>query len=238
MSRRRILQTILWLLVSALTIALAISLFHGVVTLIEENKQTKADNIKLYSQNQQIIHQDAKLLKHNNDLQSSIKNLNKTIGTIRDNNAELQKQKQELIKAKDKLLQENSDLKKKVSMSTSNVGKSVRTASPLVSRGTEQHINSRVITMNATAYTASCSGCSGKTRWGNYDLRANPNTKVIAVDPNVIPLGTKVHVEGYGDAVAADTGGAIHGTKIDIFIPRLRDAIQWGSQTVKVTILN
>ena len=71
--------------------------------------------------------------------------------------------------------------------------------------------------MTATAYTAYCSGCSGKTATG-VNLRSNPNIKVIAVDPKVIPLGSKVHVEGYGYAVAADTGGAIKGNKIDVFL--------------------
>ncbi|MFX6153002.1 3D domain-containing protein, partial [Acinetobacter baumannii] len=47
----------------------------------------------------------------------------------------------------------------------------------------------------ATAYTAYCTGCSGTTATG-INLRANPNAKVIAVDPRVIPLGTKVYVEG------------------------------------------
>ena len=59
--------------------------------------------------------------------------------------------------------------------------------------------------MRATAYTAYCEGCSGITANGT-DIRSNPNLKVIAVDPRVIPLGTKVWVEGYGEAIVADTG--------------------------------
>ena len=62
-------------------------------------------------------------------------------------------------------------------------------------------------------------------------LRANPNAKVIAVDPRVIPLGTKVYVEGYGYAIAADTGSAIKGYKIDVFFPSKSDAFRWGSKT-------
>ena len=50
-------------------------------------------------------------------------------------------------------------------------------------------------------------------------LKSNPDVKVIAVDPKVIPLGSKVWVEGYGYAVAGDTGGAIKGNKIDLFMP-------------------
>ncbi|MEL3961544.1 3D domain-containing protein [Lysinibacillus endophyticus] len=93
------------------------------------------------------------------------------------------------------------------------------------------------MTVTATAYTAYCEGCSGKTAIG-IDLRANPNQKVIAVDPNVIPLGSKVWVEGYGEAVAGDTGGAIKGNKIDVFIPSYDQAMAWGRKTVKVKILN
>lgn len=90
--------------------------------------------------------------------------------------------------------------------------------------------------MSATAYTAYCAGCSGVTRTG-IDLRANPGLKVIAVDPNVIPLGSKVHVEGYGNAIAGDTGGAIKGNKIDLFMPDKGTALSWGRRQVKVTIL-
>lgn len=92
-------------------------------------------------------------------------------------------------------------------------------------------------TMRATAYTAYCEGCSGITANGT-DIRSNPNLKVIAVDPRVIPLGTKVWVEGYGEAIAADTGGAIKGNKIDVFIPSDGQARNWGVRTVTVKILN
>ncbi|MFD5852406.1 LysM peptidoglycan-binding domain-containing protein [Cytobacillus pseudoceanisediminis] len=94
-----------------------------------------------------------------------------------------------------------------------------------------------VLNMEATAYTADCEGCSGITATG-INLKENPDQKVISVDPNVIPLGTKVHVEGYGNAVAGDTGGAIKGNKIDIFMPSQEDAINFGRKTVKVTILD
>lgn len=93
------------------------------------------------------------------------------------------------------------------------------------------------MTVSATAYTAYCAGCSGITRTG-IDLRSNPNQKVIAVDPSVIPLGSKVWVEGYGTAIAGDTGGAIKGNKIDLFMPNRSDAIAFGRKQVKVKILN
>ncbi len=76
----------------------------------------------------------------------------------------------------------------------------------------------------------------GTTKIG-INLRTNPNAKVIAVDPSIIPLGTKVYVEGYGYAIAADTGSAIKGYKIDIFIPTQAEAYRWGVRKVKIRIL-
>ncbi|TQR16527.1 LysM peptidoglycan-binding and 3D domain-containing protein [Psychrobacillus soli] len=93
------------------------------------------------------------------------------------------------------------------------------------------------LTVTSTAYTATCEGCSGVTATG-IDLLANPEQKVISVDPSVIPLGSKVWVEGYGEAIAGDTGGSIKGNKIDIFIPSKEEAINWGKKTVKVKILD
>ncbi len=104
----------------------------------------------------------------------------------------------------------------------------------VASRGNE---SGREMYVEATAYTASCSGCSGITATG-INLHVNSNAKVIAADPRVIPLGTKVYVEGYGYAVAADTGGAIKGNKIDVFIASKAEAYRWGRKTVKIKILD
>ncbi|MDA7028393.1 ubiquitin-like domain-containing protein [Bacillus sp. CLL-7-23] len=91
--------------------------------------------------------------------------------------------------------------------------------------------------VSSTAYTASCNGCSGNTATG-FNLKANPGSKVIAVDPSVIPLGSRVHVEGYGYAIAADTGSAIKGRKIDVFFPNKPSAYRWGNKRVKIKVLN
>ncbi len=121
-----------------------------------------------------------------------------------------------------------------------NIGTKVLVAQ--VSRGSSSSSSSassdgREFYVSSTAYTASCNGCSGHTATG-INLKSNPNVKVIAVDPSVIPLGTKVYVEGYGYAVAADTGGAIKGNKIDVFFSSKSDAYRWGRKTIKVKILN
>ena len=65
-----------------------------------------------------------------------------------------------------------------------------------------------------------------------------PREGLIAVDPRVIPLGTEVYVEGYGHAIAADTGGAIKGNIIDVFFPSLQRCIQWGRRPVVIHILD
>lgn len=92
------------------------------------------------------------------------------------------------------------------------------------------------MTVEATAYTAYCVGCSGITYTG-IDLRKDPNAKVIAVDPKVIPLGSRVHVEGYGNAIAGDIGGDIKGKRIDLHMPTRQEALNFGRRDVKVTIL-
>lgn len=95
--------------------------------------------------------------------------------------------------------------------------------------------NYKTMTVKATAYTASCKNCSGITATG-INLKKNPKVKVISVDPKIIPLGTKVHVEGYGMAIAGDTGGAMKGKKIDVFIPSKKKALNWGVKTVKIKV--
>ncbi|WP_186304273.1 3D domain-containing protein, partial [Staphylococcus epidermidis] len=67
---------------------------------------------------------------------------------------------------------------------------------------------------------------------------ANPDAKVIAVDPSVIPLGSKVWVEGYGYAVAGDTGGAIKGNRIDVHVQSKGQASSFGRKQVKVRIID
>ncbi|CAM3927548.1 3D domain-containing protein [Mesobacillus zeae] len=94
----------------------------------------------------------------------------------------------------------------------------------------------RTLTVSASAFTANCRGCSGITATG-FNLKKNPNAKVISVDPRVIKLGTKVYVPGYGYAVAADKGSAIKGNRIDVFMSSHKAAINWGRKTVKIQIL-
>jgi 3D (Asp-Asp-Asp) domain-containing protein len=95
------------------------------------------------------------------------------------------------------------------------------------------YIASGALDMVATAYTAGCAGCSGYTASG---YRAGHG--IVAVDPSVIPLGTRLYIPGYGFAIAGDTGGAIHGRRIDLGFDSLSDAVQFGRRPVKVYTLH
>ncbi|WP_418791304.1 3D domain-containing protein [Phosphitispora sp. TUW77] len=64
-----------------------------------------------------------------------------------------------------------------------------------------------------------------------------PRKGVVAVDPRVIPMGTKMYIEGYGYAIAADTGGSIKGKKVDVFFETREEALKWGRRTVLVQLL-
>lgn len=105
-----------------------------------------------------------------------------------------------------------------------------RKEQPQVSRG-----HTRILTMVATGYT--------EAPEENFPYAGQPSyigiplgRGVVAVDPNVIPMGTKLYVEGYGEAIAADQGGAIKGNRIDLFFDSKAEAHTWGMRTIKVYI--
>ncbi|MCQ2559533.1 MAG: 3D domain-containing protein, partial [Clostridia bacterium] len=65
----------------------------------------------------------------------------------------------------------------------------------------------------------------------------NPYRGIVAVDTSVIPFGTKLYIEGYGIAIAADRGGAIKGNRVDLFMESYNEAIHWGIKNVKAYVL-
>lgn len=115
---------------------------------------------------------------------------------------------------------------------STNLAAPVSVPVPLSSSG-------NIIICTATAYSPYDGG-------SYYDITAsgavatrNPDGySTIAVDPTVIPLGTKVYVNGYGYAIAQDTGGLIKGNKIDVFFNTVQECMNWGVKTVEVTIIN
>ena len=110
----------------------------------------------------------------------------------------------------------------------------------LVKRGVAQSIVTgngpigykRKITVEASAYTLAEGSGTGLTSIGLI-----PHEGIVAVDPNFIPYYTKMYIPGYGFATAGDTGGAIRGYKIDLFMNSYYRAIQWGRRTIDIYIL-
>jgi 3D (Asp-Asp-Asp) domain-containing protein len=84
----------------------------------------------------------------------------------------------------------------------------------------------RTITVSSTGYSLPGRTATGMpTGWG-----------VVAVDPSLIPLGTRLTIPGYGEGVAADTGSAVRGNAIDLWFPTLAQANAWGRRTVTITL--
>lgn len=112
-------------------------------------------------------------------------------------------------------------------MSTAGTGAGADDATGTTIRSTAPR-SGRQLTVRATAYALPGTTATGVgVRYG-----------IIAVDPRVIPLGTRLYVPGYGEGIAADTGGAIKGNRIDVWLPSEAQAEQWGVKTITITILD
>ena len=104
-------------------------------------------------------------------------------------------------------------------------------------------IYKNVIKAQATAYTADFASTGkkpgdsgfGRTATGTTARRNPDGYSSIAVDPRVIPLGTKLYIEGYGYGIAEDTGGAIKGNIIDVYFDSNTECIKWGSRIVAMS---
>lgn len=89
-----------------------------------------------------------------------------------------------------------------------------------------------VYTMMSTAYSGDTI-----TYMGTTPVRDPDGISTIAVDPSIIPLGSKVYIPGYGLAIASDTGGLIKGNRIDLFLNSEDECINWGVQTVSLYLI-
>lgn len=89
-----------------------------------------------------------------------------------------------------------------------------------------------VYTMMSTAYAGDTI-----TYMGTTPVRDPDGISTIAVDPSIIPLGSKVYIPGYGLAIASDTGGLIKGNRIDLFLNSEDECINWGVQTVSLYLI-
>ncbi|NTW05536.1 MAG: hypothetical protein HGA27_05410 [Peptococcaceae bacterium] len=104
----------------------------------------------------------------------------------------------------------------------------VGTGQATVSRGGQTFRYKQVLDVVASAYTYT---------GNNTATGIKPAHGVVAVDTRVIPLGTRLYIDGYGYATAMDTGGAIRGNRIDVFLESLSAARSWGIKKVRVYVL-
>jgi 3D (Asp-Asp-Asp) domain-containing protein len=107
-----------------------------------------------------------------------------------------------------------------VQSQTTSAPASATSTAPSVAEG------ARTLTVSATGYSM-----PGRTATG-----LPVGFGIVAVDPAVIPLGTRISIPGYGEGVAADTGGAVRGLTIDLWFPTLAAALAWGRRTVTITL--
>ena len=91
----------------------------------------------------------------------------------------------------------------------------------------------RTIYVSATAYSPQDPGLNPRTATGELLRRG-----IIAVDPSFIPLGTRVYIPGYGEAVAADIGGGIRGNIIDVAFDTHQEALMFGRRDLEITLLD
>jgi len=106
------------------------------------------------------------------------------------------------------------------------------------SRGGISTTSGKIFTVKATAYWAVNGVNNTYTASGRKAVRNPIGYSTIAVDPNVIPLGTRLYVQGYGYAIAADRGSGVIGKFIDVYFNTRQEACNWGVKYLKVQILD
>ncbi len=180
----------------------------AIMKIIEENE------VNLISHSLSIINSGS---ASTSDLRDAITNLNYMLPQLNSNYA--------LNLAQEGISSANSQI---ASLESANLEINVGSVSSTSSSGTYLS----TFSMTATAYTG-----GSYTAMGLKPVRDPNGLSTISVDPNVIPLGSKVYVEGYGYAIASDTGGAIKGNKIDLYMNSLQECYSFGRRTVILHII-
>jgi 3D (Asp-Asp-Asp) domain-containing protein len=195
-------------------------------------QQIEKDKAEIDKQEQKLTADKQVLVKQQAELDQNMQKRQQTLTVMQEKYNQIVQQMALAAQEKAGIESQMKNLQAKISQE--QAASRTRTVSASAGNDTGVAINGKEMYVTATAYSPDESGSI--TALG-YNIDANPNMKLIAVDPAVIPLGSKVWVEGYGVAVAGDTGGAIKGHKIDVLVPNRAAALQWGRRTVKIVIL-
>ena len=142
----------------------------------------------------------------------------------------------------EKLKEEEEVLKKRINELKAEIEKlkeEKRTLEEIL-KEREKQIETKKLKVIATAYTAGPESTGKTPEDPDYGITFSgwkADIGTIAVDPNIIELGSIVYVPGYGYAIALDTGEAIKGNKIDLFFHNVEDALNWGKKEVEIIVI-
>ena len=169
-----------------------------------------------------------------NELESAVSTLNQLIPQLNidsvkeaaNNSVQAAKNKIESLKAEE--AKKAEEAAKNNATNSSNTTNSNNSSSQPSSDGKYK----KTLSMEATAYSGGT-----LTAMGLKPVRDPGGISTIAVDPSVIPLGSKVYIPGYGYAIASDTGGVIKGNIIDLYMNSHDECISWGRRQVTLHIV-
>jgi 3D (Asp-Asp-Asp) domain-containing protein len=203
----------------------------------KEDLQKIEKDKKEIDRQEQILEEDQKVLaKQQAELDQNLQKRQQTLTVMQEKYNQIVQQMALAEQDKAGIESQMMDIQVKISREQEDAkARTVNASTPSSQNDSNVAIKGTEMYVTATAYSPEE---SGSITAAGYDIKANPNMKLIAVDPSVIPLGSKVWVEGYGVAIAGDTGGAIKGHKIDVLVPTKAAALSWGRRTVKIVILN
>ncbi|MEK5379106.1 3D domain-containing protein [Niallia sp. FSL W8-0635] len=237
--------------------ATAISIiFDGDKNILDQQeadlKKIEEEKLAIDQQEEELTGQYDQLAASQNELQQNLAKRKDAVSAVQKKFASISKEVQlaesqknavlaQISEAESALKKEQAEVKQNtvVKVSTSDKVASVSSepkSSSSKKSSSKSSSSNDVMYVTATAYSHQDTKAD-ITALG-YNIKKNKNMKLIAVDPAVIPLGSKVWVEGYGEAIAGDTGGAIKGHKIDVLMSSSSKAKAWGRKTVKIKILN
>ncbi|HAT4256527.1 TPA: hypothetical protein I9065_002950 [Clostridium perfringens] len=197
---------------------------EAVLEVIKENEMS------LISHSVSVINSSSSI----NELESAVSTLNQLIPQLNidsvkeaaNNSVQAAKNKIESLKAEE--AKKAEEVAKNNAANSSNTTSSNNSSSQPSSDGKYK----KTLSMEATAYSGGT-----LTAMGLKPVRDPGGISTIAVDPSVIPLGSKVYIPGYGYAIASDTGGVIKGNIIDLYMNSHDECISWGRRQVTLHIV-
>lgn len=210
----------------------------GGYEVYSQHVSIKEQEVLIHEYQKKLLNQEKVLDEQGSLIDQKIEELSiqkKQVDSLKETIEEDKKKQESYQKEIEKLKEELAYKKEQEALAKQLAKQQAATVQPSRSKS---DVVTKSLVVEASGYIALCKeGCTGITATG-MNLKDNPHAKVIAVDPRVIPLGTKVYIPGYGYAVAADTGGAIKGNKIDLHFPTEQAARQWGRKNVTIEIIS